>query len=267
MEITSPANSQLKWARRIRDSREPGLIFVEGVRLANECLKSSLKLHSAFYLAKKKSQLVEVLRELERRKCPLIETALSAFKAISDTVTSQGLIVIAHEPQRRLDDVFTVTDGMQPLIIALDQIQDPGNVGVIIRSAEASGASGAVVLTGTSSPFSPKALRSSMGSAFRFPLAEAIDVGTAIEAALSRQLTLVAADARATRAYTDYDWSEPTLIFFGNEGKGVSPEILDACAITVRIPILPSVESLNVSTAAAVMLFEAARQRNLNHKY
>jgi len=266
MEITSPANSLLKRARRVRDAREPGLIFIEGVRLASECFKSSLKLHSAFYLAEKKSELVEVLRELEQRKCPLIETGLSAFNAISDTVNSQGLIVIAHEPHRPLEDVLTAPDGEQPLLIALDHIQDPGNVGVIIRSAEAAGASGAVVLPGTSNPFSPKALRSSMGSAFRFPIAEATDAGAALKLARSRQFTLVAADARASRAYTNYDWSRPTLIVFGNEGNGVGPEILDACEITIRIPISPLVESLNVSTAAAVMLFEAARQRNLNHK-
>ena len=266
MDITSPANSLLKWARRVRDAREPGLIFIEGVRLASECFKSSLKLHSAFYLAGKKSELVEVLRELEQRKCPLNETGLSAFNAISDTVNSQGLIVIAYEPHRRLEDVLTALDRAQPLLIALDHIQDPGNVGVIIRSAEAAGASGAIVLPGTSNPFSPKALRSSMGSAFRFPLTDTIDAGAAINAARSRQLTLVAADARATRAYTDYDWSRPTLIFFGNEGSGVGLEILDACEITVRIPISPSVESLNVSAAAAVMLFEAARQRDLNRK-
>jgi len=266
MEITSPANSQLKWARRIRESREPGLIFLEGVRLVDECLKSSLKLHSTFFLADKKRELLEVLRELERRKCPLIETGLNAFKMISDTVSSQGLIVIAHEPERRLEDVFRVSVGANPLIIALDQIQDPGNVGVIIRSAEAAGASGAIVLPGTSNPFSPKALRSSMGSAFRLPLPGAIDVNTAIEAARSRQVTLIAADARANRVYTDYDWSAPSLLFCGNEGKVVSPEILHKCEIRVRIPMSPSVESLNVSATAAVMLFEAARQRDLNHK-
>ncbi len=266
MEITSPANSQLKWARRIRESREPGLIFIEGVRLVDECLKSSLKLHSTFFLADKKKELLEVLRELERRKCPLIETGLNAFKTISDTVSSQGLIVIAHEPERRLEDVFRVPVGANPLIIALDQIQDPGNVGVIIRSAEAAGASGAIVLPAPQILSRPKRYARLWAPRFAFRSLDAIDVITAIEAARSRQVTLIAADARANRAYTDYDWSAPTLLFCGNEGKGVSPEILDKCEIRVRIPMSSSVESLNVSAAAAVMLFEAARQRDLNHK-
>ena len=261
MDIVSPANSQLKLARRVRDLREEGLIFLEGPRLIEECLTSNLKLHSAFHLTDEQSADPDIILELKARNCPVYETSRSAFASLTDTVSSQGIIVIASRPVGSLDEVFFSRTNAPPLVVAMDHVQDPGNAGTIIRTAEAAGASGVVAMSGTTNPFAPKALRASMGSAFRLPVTSGVQVTKLIELARANGACLVAADAKANVIYTDHDWKKATVLFVGNEGSGIDPAVTRHCDASVRIPITQTVESLNVATATAVILFEAARQR------
>jgi TrmH family RNA methyltransferase len=118
-----------------------------------------------------------------------------------------------------------------------------------------------MTLGGSVDVFSPKVLRSSMGSAFRLPVLTQITPASLMALKIEHQLQLVAAAGEGALGYTDYDWSQPTILILGNEGRGVDPEIMAQCDALLRIPMAPEVESLNVATAGAVMLFEAARQR------
>src|SRR5438105_3558109 len=144
MLITSPVNPQLKHARQVRDGHEPDAIFVEGERLCEECLQSGLKLLAGFHAPSPSPRAQAIIAELRLRACPLYEVADAALATVSDTVNSQGIILLAARPVFTLDQVLARRTGSAPLIVGLDAVQDPGNLGTIVRTAEAAGASGVI---------------------------------------------------------------------------------------------------------------------------
>lgn len=258
MLITSPVNPQLKFARRVREGKEADAIFVEGERLCEELLKSSLSLTVAFYTPDPTPRTAALIEELWRRQCHVYETATEAFAVVSDTVNPQGIIIIASRPAWGID---TIIKPDAQLLLAFDAVQDPGNVGTILRTAEAAGVEGVVALKGTVDCFAPKTLRSAMGAAFRLPILTEATPEELLECCQAAKITLAATTARTSLVYSDYDWQQPTMLLFGNEANGVRPELLEHCSVQMRIPLEPPVESINVSAAAAAILFEAARQR------
>ncbi len=290
MVITSPANERLKQARRVRDGRDPELVFVEGERLIESCLISGLRLAVCFHSSGVTPRAEAIITELHRRECPVFEMPEAVFATVSDTVNPQGIILLAERPSPNFEDLdddgvlarvivepgsavrsdsarsnASVPLGVPPLgvplIVGIDAVQDPGNFGAIIRTAEAAGATGIVAMRGSVDPFAPKTLRGSMGSAFRLPIVTDLEPGRFVDMAHERGLTVVATSADAATLYTDYDWSQPTVVFFGNEGNGIGPELMEQSDQRIRIPLCSPVESLNVAAAAAVVLFEGARQR------
>ena len=181
------------------------------------------------------------------------------MKSLADTVSPQGVVVIARRPRAGNGDLWSATE--TPLVLVLDRLQDPGNVGTLLRSAEGAGVTAVAVLEGTADPFSPKALRSSMGSAFRLPVVTELNGREFLEQARTRGCAVLAADGGGAVSFRRTDWTRPTVLVVGNEGRGVAQDLLEACDQRVAIPMRGSVESLNVATAGAVLLFEAARQR------
>lgn len=261
MLITSPANERLKHARRVRDGREPGMIFIEGERLTEECLQSALPLSACFHSPEPSPRAQVILTELERRGCPAFAVADAVLAAISDTVNTQGLILIAERPAASLNRVLLAC-GQTALVVCLDGVQDPGNFGTIVRTAEAAGASGVVALKGSVDAFAPKTLRSAMGSAFRLPIVTNIKSEELLAQAHAAGWAVVAAAGEGKLIYSRFDWRQPVVLVLGNEANGVRPELLESCDAKIRIPLRAPVESLNVAAAAAVILFEAVRQRS-----
>ena len=256
-QITSASNERVKHARRVRDGREPDIIFVDGLRLAEEALKSGITVDAAFIASgNDDARLVALVEQLVAIRAPLFWTQSDVLDGMSDTVQSQGIILIAKRPER-------VSFPAGTLFLALDRIQDPGNMGTLLRTAEAAGADGVIALGGSVDVFSPKVLRSSMGSAFRLPVMTDVTAEMLLQLKREHRLHLVAASGEGELDYTDYDWRVPTLLLLGNEGRGVSPNLMTACDTRLRIPMANGVESLNVAAAGAVMLFEAARKRRL----
>lgn len=263
MLITSPANEKLKQARRVRDGRESDLIFVEGERLVEECLQSKLQLVACFHAPQLSPRAQKILADLMDQGCPIYPTDDAVLETVSDTVSTQGLIVLASRPNFTLDQTMSLRDGKAPLIVCLDAIQDPGNFGTIVRTAEAAGASGVVALKGSADAFAPKTLRSAMGSAFRLPVRDHVEIDEILVKSFESGVKVVATQAEAETIYSAYDWLQPTLIILGNEARGINRELLERCDVRLRIPLRPPVESINVAAAAAVVLFEAARQRRV----
>ena len=261
MSITSSSNERLKLARRVRDGREPDLIFVEGERLIEECLQSRLTLTACFYVTEPGPRAQKIIDEVERRGCPRFPVTPAALQSISDTVSSQGLIAIAGRPKAVFEQTLAPRDGVAPLTVCLDMVQDPGNFGTIVRTAEAAGASGVVATKGSVDAFAPKTLRSSMGSALRLPVATGIESEELLTRIRAAELNVVATTANGEKVYSDYNWRRPTMVIFGAEASGVRRELLERCDERLRIPLRDPVESLNVAAAAAAVLFEAARQR------
>lgn len=174
---------------------------------------------------------------------------------ISSVETSQGILTLLRIDEQPPANLLNHT----PLAIALDGLQDPGNAGAIVRSAEAFGATGVFFLKGSVSPWNPKTLRASAGSLLRLPFA-ALDWEAFLELVQSRGIPLYAAAPRAERPISQVPLNQPAAILIGNEGRGI-PEAHAASAIPVRIPT-QGVESLNAALAAAILLYEASRQRS-----
>lgn len=261
MNLLSSQNQHLKLARRVRDGKERNLILVEGTRLVAECLASGLELKTAFLVETGSIASREVAATLLKRHCPVYEVGEKLMTSLSDTVTSQGIIVIASRPHHSISTLLDRSPARPHLLAVLDRVQDPGNAGTIVRTVEAAGGTGVVGSVGTVDLFSPKALRASMGSAFRLPLVTGISVSELIDAARAHRVRVVGTASDGETIYSDYQWAQPTLMLLGNEAGGLSADSLALCDQVLRIPLTEPVESLNVASAAAALLFEAARQR------
>ncbi|HYY41607.1 MAG TPA: RNA methyltransferase, partial [Pyrinomonadaceae bacterium] len=148
-----------------------------------------------------------------------------------------------------------------PLVVIMHRINNPANAGAMLRVAEAAGATGVIATAGTVDLFSPKSLRGAMGSAFRLPLWPGAQLDEALNWCAARGIVTVATDLRAELTHTEFDWTRPHALVMGAEAHGLAPQESAAAATHLRIPMRPPVESLNVATALAVVLYEAARQR------
>jgi TrmH family RNA methyltransferase len=179
--------------------------------------------------------------------------------AISPVRQPSGVVAIAHRLSVSMADVFK---GAPQLVVLLADIQDPGNVGAIVRAAEACGATGVVTGEGTADPFAWKALRGSMGSTFRVPVADRQPLAAVVDRARTSGLKIVATVPRGGTPLPDAYLRAPCAILLGGEGAGLTAQLAAAADERITIPMKPPVESLNVAIAAAVILYEAARQRS-----
>jgi TrmH family RNA methyltransferase len=263
--ITSRENTLAKHARAVRDGKVRELIFVEGVRLCEEALAANLLVEDVLYTSRveqdeRGAALLRALREVSKRTSAVSEQVLAS---VSDTKTPQGVVALAARPQTSAL-VFERVQAEVPLLLIMHRTNNPANAGAVVRTAEAAGATGAVMTAGSTDIHSPKALRGAMGSVFRLPLWTGAEYPEVIAWCRARGIRTVCADARAKRPYTEINWTSPSALVVGPEATGLSDEEAAAADEAVSIPMRPPVESLNVAVASAVLLYEAARQRAIS---
>ena len=260
-KIISRDNSLLKLARSVREGITTKYIFVEGLRLCEEALRSRLSLEAVIVseelAAKEKSaSIIAALADASKRTALVSEKLL---ESISYTKTPQGIIVLAARPETS-EQSFSARQ-KNSLIVIMHRLNNPVNAGAILRTAEAAGATGAIATQQTADPFSPKALRGAMGSAFRLPVWFGPTYEEASSWCVQHDVQTICADVHATTSYDEVDWSKPSALIVGPESSGLSPEEIGAANVSVRIPMRGPAESLNVAVATGVLLYEAARQR------
>ncbi len=256
-QFTSPANPLVKEVRRAASkgvATSDGLWVAEGIHLLEEARRSRLEV--PVVLVAESARNPDAIRDFAGN-ARVLRLADPVFREVATTESSQGVIALVKPPQWSLDDLF----GDQSLVIVLDGIQDPGNAGAIARAAEAFGATGLVFLKGTTGPQQPKTLRASAGSLFRVPLVAGANVGEVLELMEMRGLAVYGAVPYSTSARRagDADLAIPCAIAIGSEGAGLGPQ-LRAVVQGITIPT-KGVESLNAAVSAAVLLYEASRQR------
>jgi TrmH family RNA methyltransferase len=264
MQITSRDNSLLRQARAVRDGKEDEYVFIEGLRLCVEARRSNLEIEAVIASEEliHKPQASESFAELSKTARRVATVSEKLLESISYTKTPQGIVVLARRPeasQQRVEESLT----NNALLVVLHQINNPVNVGAILRTAEAAGATGIITTNHTSDPFSPKSLRGAMGSAFRVPVWRDAVFDEAIEWCRAREINLVGTAAYSNTRHTDLDWTRPSALVLGPESTGLTDVELKTTDQTVKIPMQGEVESLNVSVAAGIILYEAARQRAL----
>jgi RNA methyltransferase, TrmH family len=254
--IRSEKNPLLKEVRRAAARgtlTSEGLAVAEGFHLLEEALRSRCEIPTVIAAEPVQSRVEARVRGLPRVRVVAVSEAL--FTRLASTETPQGVIALVRPPAWALDQLTP-----EPaLVVVLDQVQDPGNAGAIVRAAEAFGATGAVFLKGSANPNHPKCLRASAGSIFRLPVAAAIEEDLLAAEMERKGVRLYAALPHADTLVSEANLKESCALIIGSEGRGVSAG-LERRAAGVRIPT-SGVESLNAAVAAGVLLYEAQRQR------
>lgn len=257
MQITSSKNPLLQEVRRavIKGTlTQDGCCIAETFHLVEEAVRSGCEIRAVL--------ISHSVRAAERRFERLGHTEIiripdDVFARIAGTETTQGVMALVRPPAWELDHLFRG----QSLVLILDGIQDPGNAGAILRTAEAFGATGVLFLKGTVSPYNAKAIRASAGSLFRLPIMTGLEEDLALAAAAQRRIRLYAAMPHAKEPLQKADLTPKCGFIIGSEGRGISPH-LQSAAIPLRIPTT-QVESLNASVAAGILVYEAWRQRHI----
>ena len=264
MQITSRDNSLLRQVRAVRDGKIEELIFIEGLRLCEEAYRSDLAIEAIVVSEEllRKERAAAVISELSRVSKRVASVNEKLLESVSYTKTPQGIIVLAQRPAAS-EERLAASLNDSPLLVVQHQINNPVNVGAIVRTAEAAGATGVITTKNTSDPFSPKSLRGAMGSAFRLRIWSGVDFGEMIEWCRQRSIVTVCADVEASTSYTELDWTGASALILGPESTGFTAEELKSADARVSIPMKGIAESLNVSVAAGILLFEATRQRAL----
>lgn len=256
--IASPQNAHIKAARKLSSRKAryaAGQLLVEGVRLLEDAWRSGMRPATVFYdpaLLQGSLRAQRLLAEIEAAGCLCLPCSPTAFAALAETVSPQGLAAILPLPVRPVPVAPT-------LVLVLDGVRDPGNAGTLLRSAEAAGVELVIFGPETVDPFNDKVVRAGMGAHFRLPLRVA-PTWQQLTQNLAPALSLYLADARSALAYDAVDWQQPAALVVGGEAAGAS-DALRAQATSIQIPMCGSAESLNAGIAGAVILFEAARQR------
>jgi TrmH family RNA methyltransferase len=239
------------------DLTDDGHCAVEGMRILEEAIRSGLKFRAVFFNESAIARAGRLLPQLAAH----VETLLLPDKLFATAVPSdspQGVAALVQCPVFTADDVLSKSSAGPVLAIA--GVQDPGNLGTILRSAEAFGAAGVLLGEGTVAPFNSKAVRASAGSVFRLPIAR-VKLGEVLPRMRARGLRLVATSSHKGTPVYEAKLIGPLAIFIGSEGAGLSRDLLAGMDETLAIPHSEHVESLNAGVAASIVLYEAARQK------
>ena len=237
--------------------QDTGLFLLEGPQAAREVLAFRADTLVELFATPTAMERHPDVRDAARGAgVEIVLTTEAVLAAMADTVTPQGIVAVARQAPTSVRDVF---DAGPRLIAICEEVRDPGNLGTIIRAADAAGAD-AVILTGrTVDPYNPKVVRSTTGSLFHLPVAVSVDLASVIERAHGAGLRIVAADVGGEDFLAHrHSLASPTAWLFGNEARGLEQSALDLVDLSLRLPIYGSAESLNLATAASVCLYESA---------
>jgi TrmH family RNA methyltransferase len=264
--LTNPKIREVLEIKKRGGKQSPHAFLIEGPHLVEMYLLSRLKPVTQFHIAKvflsaaflKKKNGQKLLKRLSHDADELFEVTENILYRISDAETPQGIIAVGSYVPPALSDLRLQ---QIPLLVVIDRVQDPGNLGTIIRTADACGSDGIMLLPGTCDALTPKAIRATAGSIFNIPVVH-IDPDTLKYWTQKHRISITVAAARAELNMYDADLSKPLAVVFGSEAHGVSKRIKQAASLSLNIPIYGEAESLNVASAAAVFLYETLRQRN-----
>lgn len=273
LNITSIQNTKVKSWVQLRERKhrsQEGRFIVEGIHLVQEALCSGIRVETVAYDMEN-----GVPKELEQfqtneagitsfdkqgKSTEWIAVSDSIIRKCSDTETPQPVFAIVHKP---ISSIKSLLASLDSLVVVVDGVQDPGNLGTIIRTADAVGADGVVIGKGSVDLYHAKTIRSTMGSLFHLPIVEG-DLSMLLPMAQARGVRLTSTSLQATHSCYSYDYRQASWFIVGNEGRGVSPGVQALVDDTIMIPMRGQSESLNVAMATTVLLYEAMRQRHFS---
>lgn len=247
--LESPANPLVKLVRRLaRGGRRDPRFLLEGRKLVQAALESGIEVECALVSS---GRATDEVRALEARGIEVVEATAKLFRSVSSLESPEGILAVGRRPERSVAELAA-----EGVVLVSAGIQDPGNLGALARIAEAAGARALVLLKGSADPFAPKALRGSMGSLLRVPVFEIDDIA----ALRKRGFRLAALVLRGGVDFRAADWKPPVAILLGREASGLDEGTIAGADLRVTVAMQGAVESLNVATAAALVLYEATRR-------
>lgn len=237
---------------------EQRVFVVEGPKMTFEAPKDWVE---KIYVSESFCKDLGNVSQLEKYTYEVVSD--SVFKNISDTQTPQGILAIVKMPEYTLEDLLEISSGKEqkPHLLILESIQDPGNLGTMLRTGEGAGVSGIIMNRTTVDIFNPKTIRSTMGSLYRVPFYITEDLQGTLQELKKNGILLYAAHLKGTKSYDMPDYTTGTAFLIGNEGNGLSEEIAELSDEYIRIPMEGQVESLNAAIAATLLMYEVNRQR------
>ena len=270
--ISSTSNGKVKqvvaWQTKAKERKKDAIFIVEGVRMFEE---APLDWVSQVYVSSKclanlqqsgkesgAGREAAILYRLEETSYE--EATDEVFAKMSDTQTPQGILCVLRRPSYTLEDVMGHGE-KTPLVMILEDLQDPGNLGTIIRTGEGAGISGVIMSKDTVDIFNPKVIRATMGSIYRMPFIYVEDLLPILDTLLIEEMQTYAAHLKGDVYYDTFDFTKPTAFLIGNEGNGLKKETADKAGSYLKIPMEGKVESLNAAIAASLLMYEAHRQR------
>lgn len=261
--VSSKDNSFIKYIRSLTDPKhrkKEQAFLIEGVKMVEEALRDGAGVTTVVAAP----ALVQhhgkgVLKLAESRGVDVFWISERLMDAVAESKTPQPVMAVVRMMQRSEEDLFSQSS---KLIVVAHRLQDPGNLGTIIRTAEAAGASGVAITENTVDPYNVKAIRASMGSILRLPVVQVGDLTPFLKTCKTNGFQTAATVVTGEKTHFDIDLIRPTAVILGQEGAGLSADVMAGIDLRVRIPMTESVDSLNVAAAAAVILYEALRQRS-----
>lgn len=260
--ITSSSNKIIKDIKLLHKKKgrwNTKTFFIEGIKSVEQCIKSGERLKYIVYSSELLSQSgQDFINKIENEEFDIYEVTEELFKSISDTETPQGVLAVVEFSEYKLADILKDNN----FLILLDRVQDPGNLGTIIRTADAFGANGVIVTGGCVDVYNPKAIRSTMGSIFQIPIVHMDSTLEAIEALKIEGVSVISSSLDTDNYSYDIDFKSDCALVVGNEASGISDEVIEASDKLVKIQMLGDAESLNAAVASGVLMYEVLRQRN-----
>lgn len=262
--ITSNSNARVKqvvqWQTKAKERRRDHIFLAEGIRMCEEAPAGSVR---EVYLTEELAAKVHQDKPAfwDKLQQTGYETVSpEVFARMSDTQTPQGILTVLEQPTYDLEQLL---EAPKPLFLVLESLQDPGNLGTMIRTGEGAGITGVIMNQQTVDIFNPKTIRATMGSIFRVPFVYVPELAPVLTRMHERGIHTYAAHLQGREYYDSFSFREPSAFLIGNEGNGLSREISEQAEHYLKIPMEGKVESLNASIAAALLMYEAHRQRNL----
>lgn len=252
--LQNPLVKQLRKLHRAKERREQQLFLLEGTHLLEEACAAKVPLVTVCYTEAWQAHHTDLWQQASQNAQRSQLVSLEVLKAIATTVEPDGVVAAAER-------IHTHPPQLKQLGLVLETIQDPGNLGTLIRTASAAGAEGLWLSEDSVDLDHPKVLRSSAGQWFRLPMAVSSDLKAEILHHKAQGMQVIATVPTAVQTYWQVDFRQPSLILLGNEGAGLSESLTALADLQIKIPLNPGVESLNVAIAAALILYEAKRQK------
>ena len=259
MVITSKDNETIKHIKKLKEKKyreEYREFIIEGAKMIEEAINEKANIKSIIICDDCKTQSAipnELMYEIAKKNCIYVDQKI--FSTITDVINPQGIMAVVEKPDNKAQQI----DYTQDVYLILDNIQDPGNIGTILRTADSLDIKQIIVSKGTADVYNLKVVRSTMGAIFRVKVIEVEDLTKVIKEMKKQKIEVCATDLRTDKSIYDIDYSK-TAIVIGNEANGVSEKVLEEASTRIKIPMLGKTESLNAAVATSVILYEAYRK-------